>query len=644
MPTLSVSTKSLVTKTKPHPPTVGAAPNLLQQTGRPELVATASALEAVQDSLTALHSALRNNSTVVDKIAVVDTATGKVIAALGDFIFAGVPTTNYFNEIHVGDPLNTGDPSQALFVAANGKVTIGQNGWLDVLDPYGADAAWIGTQFDTQAVTGAANNGSGLIRLTVVGHTLATGDVVRVLNVGGVPNATGIRTVTKINADHFDLQSTVFVGAYTSGGTVDRLLHVTGAVNNGAGLIRLTVAGHGFESGDKTNVQTVGGVPNATGQWIVTVITVNTFDLVGSTFAGAFTSGGTVLRYFAGGLFQTMAVGSSFANYKLRAFSDGSLRIKNAIIDLSSAAGEIIIDPSVPSITVTSTSTTDVTTIDPVNGFQQTDGTATFQAVSGLASAFNAAYQSRMWPGTIQVIDTASGNTRVGSLDVDVSGGGATIGGSLSLYDVAGAYRVVAKTISGHGVICLDGPVTQVLSRARLSLNSAATPADSHVSIQANSLGAFTVLCYAADNVKIAFDADWVAGAWVAKHAGVVVNLKNGSKLQWLGSTGNVVGSAPTFNTLGVLDLSNGRWGFGNVAAPAYSVDAEVDVNAGGVFRKGGAAGLSVSRSFGTSLTVNTSAVGVVGVPGVGQANATVVTGVTLNLTANTWSGGIITA
>ena len=67
---------------------------------------------------------------------------------------------------------------------------------------------------------------------------------------------------------------------------------VTGAANNGSGLIRLTTATNGFVTGDKVTVTAVGGVPNATGTWTITRISSTQFDLVGSTFAGAYTSGG----------------------------------------------------------------------------------------------------------------------------------------------------------------------------------------------------------------------------------------------------------------------------------------------------------------------------------------------------------------
>jgi hypothetical protein len=69
---------------------------------------------------------------------------------------------------------------------------------------------------------------------------------------------------------------------------------ITNAVNNGSGLIRLTATGHGLSTGYYAVVASVGGVTNANGTWVVTVIDANTLDLQGSTFSGTYTSGGTV--------------------------------------------------------------------------------------------------------------------------------------------------------------------------------------------------------------------------------------------------------------------------------------------------------------------------------------------------------------
>lgn len=86
---------------------------------------------------------------------------------------------------------------------------------------------------------------------------------------------------------------------------------ITNAVNNGAGLIRLTVATINLPvmvpaadgapqptqlvTGAIIDVWNVGGVTNANAEgWVITVINATTIDLQGSTFAGVYTSGGII--------------------------------------------------------------------------------------------------------------------------------------------------------------------------------------------------------------------------------------------------------------------------------------------------------------------------------------------------------------
>lgn len=72
-------------------------------------------------------------------------------------------------------------------------------------------------------------------------------------------------------------------------------LTITGAANNGSGLIRITVASTAtLTTGDVKTISAVGGVTAANGTWTITVISGTTFDLQGSTFAGVYTSGGVV--------------------------------------------------------------------------------------------------------------------------------------------------------------------------------------------------------------------------------------------------------------------------------------------------------------------------------------------------------------
>ena len=72
----------------------------------------------------------------------------------------------------------------------------------------------------SQAVTGAANNGSGLIRLTVPTTAgLVSGNTVKVSSVTGTTEANGTWTYNVIDATHIDLVGSAFVNAYVSGGT-----------------------------------------------------------------------------------------------------------------------------------------------------------------------------------------------------------------------------------------------------------------------------------------------------------------------------------------------------------------------------------------------------------------------------------------
>jgi hypothetical protein len=71
-----------------------------------------------------------------------------------------------------------------------------------------------------KTVSGAANNGSGLIRITTsTSHGFSTGDKITVYGVGGTTEANGVWTITSIDSTHFDLQSSTFSNVYTSGGT-----------------------------------------------------------------------------------------------------------------------------------------------------------------------------------------------------------------------------------------------------------------------------------------------------------------------------------------------------------------------------------------------------------------------------------------
>lgn len=79
----------------------------------------------------------------------------------------------------------------------------------------------------TLAVSNAANNGSGLIRLTISSTaTLTTNQEVTVANVGGTTEANASWDITVIDGTNIDLQGSSFSNAYTGGGTVQAIVGV----------------------------------------------------------------------------------------------------------------------------------------------------------------------------------------------------------------------------------------------------------------------------------------------------------------------------------------------------------------------------------------------------------------------------------
>jgi hypothetical protein len=74
----------------------------------------------------------------------------------------------------------------------------------------------------TTAISAAANNGSGLIRITSNGHKLKTGDHCTIAAVVGTVEANAAWFITKIDGNNIDLIGSTFTNAYVSGGTITR--------------------------------------------------------------------------------------------------------------------------------------------------------------------------------------------------------------------------------------------------------------------------------------------------------------------------------------------------------------------------------------------------------------------------------------
>lgn len=124
-----------------------------------------------------------------------------------------------------------------------------------------------------------------------------------------------------------------------------------------AAPVVVTIVGHGFDDGDTIVVVGATGNTAINGYRIVQDVTVNTFTMTeidGTPVDGngSYSGAATATRYFAGGLFSSLAIGTSWENYKLRAFADGSLKIQDALITLNGSGATITLDPSDGSITV----------------------------------------------------------------------------------------------------------------------------------------------------------------------------------------------------------------------------------------------------------------------------------------------------
>ena len=164
----------------------------------------------------------------------------------------------------------------------------------------------IGSSLPGVAVSGISPLGQAIV-VGTPGLVVNTGDYVNIGGVQGTTEANGTWKVTVLDAlPNIQLDNSAYVNnyisggwaslassyGYTSGGSATLILPITGAANNGSGEIRITSSDHGFLTGQGVNVTQVLGTTEANAIWEISVIDENTYDLNGSTFTHAYTSGG----------------------------------------------------------------------------------------------------------------------------------------------------------------------------------------------------------------------------------------------------------------------------------------------------------------------------------------------------------------
>lgn len=205
-----------------------------------------------------------------------------------------------------------------------------------------------------QAVTTAANNGSGIVRLTVPSTaTYTSGHPVSGINIGGTTEANGVTPGTVVN-----------------GATIDLSYAITNVVAGTGGACLLTLSSAtpvGLVTGNTYTVAGIGGATGCTGAGPYTITVVPPDPMVapaqstkilltGTTFGGAYTSGGAIgitftNAYTSGGMvapseqlgavIYTLAAGSGNNNTMLRQHWYGPTEF-NADVTGAASAGSLI--------------------------------------------------------------------------------------------------------------------------------------------------------------------------------------------------------------------------------------------------------------------------------------------------------------
>ena len=217
----------------------------------------------------------------------------------------------------------------------------------------------------TLAITGAANNGSGLVRLTVPTTGMTTGDAVwitDVVNTGTSINTDGITPwyINVIDSTHIDLQGSSYAsfGTYTSGGGLFDFTtsfinsQVTGTANNG-GNVRVIVSNtFGMPTSGTAHIAGIVGTTEANGDFAYT-LSGTSINCTGTCnvdlsvpYANAYVSGGrvTVLQgpqdsVVIGPLSASAANGGFYANTLVGSLVAQNAKSMYAVTAIGSGAG-----------------------------------------------------------------------------------------------------------------------------------------------------------------------------------------------------------------------------------------------------------------------------------------------------------------
>jgi hypothetical protein len=136
-----------------------------------------------------------------------------------------------------------------------------------------------------------ANTGTLRPSVSTPGDTESDGAVTwQFLHSGyGIAKITVFTSATQVSATILNRLPTPVVG-------VNPAKAITGAADNGTGLIRITSAAHGFNDDDTILIDSVTGTTEANGIWSIDKIDANNFDLRDSKFTTAYSAGGNARK------------------------------------------------------------------------------------------------------------------------------------------------------------------------------------------------------------------------------------------------------------------------------------------------------------------------------------------------------------
>ena len=149
---------------------------------------------------------------------------------------------------------------------------------------------------------GSCGDSTHVCQVTTNGKGLVTGQSAVAIS-GGGGGASSSSQLSDFTTTDTTTTTSIAAGIYGVGNSTWSLgatsftlksLAVTGVVSDG-GPIQIQVASTtGMHSGDSVTISGVGGVTAANGTWAINIQSSTAFDLMGSTFSGSYTGGGTV--------------------------------------------------------------------------------------------------------------------------------------------------------------------------------------------------------------------------------------------------------------------------------------------------------------------------------------------------------------